>query len=40
MRVTHRTPDTLVVEDGPDIWLGSILAGGGAIGVVTYVVWL
>lgn len=34
MRVTQRTADTLVVEDGPNIVLGSICVGLGAFGVL------
>jgi hypothetical protein len=34
VRVTQRTPETLVVKDGPDILLGLICAGFGAFGVL------
>ena len=34
MRVTHRTPDTLVVEDGPDLLAGLLCLGLGSFAVV------
>ena len=34
MRVILRTADTLVVEDGPDILLGAILAALGSLGIL------
>ncbi|MEX0804872.1 MAG: hypothetical protein WD688_16380 [Candidatus Binatia bacterium] len=34
MRVTHRTPETLVVEDGPDLLIGSISVGLGSFGIL------
>lgn len=34
MRVTHRTPDILVIEDGPDVRLGWVCAAFGAAGLL------
>lgn len=34
MRVTHRTPETLIVEDGSDLLVGLICLGLGSLGVL------
>ena len=34
MRVIHRTPETLIVEDGPNLLVGSICLGLGSFGVL------